>query len=63
MLSKKGVKLGFYKGSELRDPEHLLTGSGKVHRYVAINSQEDIDNAALLNLLDEAVRAHQKRSR
>jgi|GEM_PF-1500318 len=40
ILSKKGIKLGFYKGSELPDPKKLLTGSGKVHRYVEINSEE-----------------------
>ena len=27
--SKKGIKLGFYKGIELPDPEKLLTGNRK----------------------------------
>src|SRR5438067_2122138 len=36
--SKKGVKLGFYKGSELTDPKKLLTGTGKVHRHVELNA-------------------------
>ena len=61
MMSKKGIKLGFYKGSELPDPDHLLSGSGKVHRYVQINSEEDISNPALLDLLEHAVRARQTR--
>src|SRR2546423_3406307 len=61
ILSKKGIKLGFYKGSELPDPKKLLTGSGKVHRYVEINSEEDIRNPALLALLEHAVQAREKR--
>jgi hypothetical protein len=63
ILSKKGIKLGFYKGSELPDPEKLLTGSGKIHRYVEINSEKDIQNPALLALLEHAVQAREKRSR
>ena len=61
ILSKKGIKLGFYKGSELPDPKKLLTGSGKVHRYVEINSEEDIRNPGFLALLKHAVEAHGKR--
>lgn len=61
ILSKKGLKLGFYKGGELPDPSHLLTGSGKVHRYVKINTQEDIENPALSDLLKEAIKAQKLR--
>ncbi len=61
ILSKKGIKLGFYKGGELSDPKKLLTGSGKVHRYVEINSEEGIRNPALLELLHRAVAAREKR--
>jgi hypothetical protein len=56
--SKKGIKLGFYKGSELPDPEKLLTGTGKVHRFVEIKSVQDINNPALKRLLKEAVAAY-----
>ena len=56
--SKKGIKLGFYKGSELPDPEKLLTGTGKVHRFVEIKSAHDINNPALKRLLKEAVAAY-----
>jgi hypothetical protein len=34
ILSRKGVKLGLAGGASLPDPEGLLAGSGKVHRYV-----------------------------
>ena len=35
ILSKTGVKIGLFRGSELPDPKGLLRGSGKVHRHVA----------------------------
>jgi hypothetical protein len=61
MPSKKGIKLGFYKGSELQDPEHLLAGSGKVHKHVEIGSSEDLENPALNTLIAEALKAYRTR--
>ena len=61
--SKKGIKLGFYKGSELPDPKKLLTGSGKVHRHVAIKSENDVKDPAIKKLVDEALKAYHKRSK
>jgi hypothetical protein len=63
LLSKKGVKLGFYKGSELPDPKKLLTGTGKVHRFVEIKTEQDIKNPALEKLLADALNAYQKRKK
>jgi hypothetical protein len=57
ILSKKGVKLAFYRGSELPDPEKLLTGSGKVHRYVEIIDEKILETKALKNLLSAGVKA------
>jgi len=59
--SRKGIKLGFYRGSELPDPEKLLTGSGKVHRYVEIKSKKDIQDRALKQLMKEAISAWKTR--
>jgi hypothetical protein len=59
--SKKGIKLGFYKGSELPDPQKLLTGSGKVHKYVDIKSEKDIKSPAIKKLLVAALKAYDKR--
>jgi len=59
--SKKGIKLGFYKGSELPDPNKLLAGSGKVHRYVEIKSENDLKDPAIKKLVDEALKAYHKR--
>lgn len=61
ILSKKEIKLGFYKGSELPDPAQLLTGTGKVHKYVALKNEGDIRNNALTNLLEEAYKAYKER--
>ena len=41
ILSKKGIKIGFNRGSELPDPKKILAGTGKVHKYVQINSVAD----------------------
>ncbi|MBV9987069.1 MAG: DUF1801 domain-containing protein [Chitinophagaceae bacterium] len=59
--SKKGIKLGFFKGAELYDPAKLLTGSGKVHKYVEINSAASISDPALKALLAEAIRSQEAR--
>ena len=61
LLSKKGVKLGFYKGIELPDPQKLLAGTGKIHRFAEINTVQDIKNPALKKLLDDALNAYRKR--
>lgn len=57
--SKKGLKVGFYKGSTLPDPASLLTGSGKLHRYVIIH--ENLNMEALATLLDQAYEAYRNR--
>ena len=61
--SRKGIKLGFYKGSELPDPAKLLTGTGKVHRFVEIKSSQDIHDPALKRLLKQALAAHTTRQK
>ncbi|HYG50366.1 MAG TPA: DUF1801 domain-containing protein [Flavobacteriales bacterium] len=63
IFSKTEIKLGFYKGSALPDPEKLLTGAGKVHRYVAIKNLTDVKNKALKKLLGEALKAWNVRSK
>jgi len=34
--SVNSLKLGFFNGVDLIDPEAMLRGSGKVHRYIEI---------------------------
>ena len=55
--SKSMMKLGFYKGSELPDPKGLLTGKGKVHKYIEIKKKEDFENPAVAELLAEGLKA------
>ena len=59
--SKKGLKLGFYKGADLPDPDNLLEGTGKISRYVEIRSGEQIKFPALKKLIESALVAYKKR--
>ena len=42
IVSKGGVKLGVAGGASLPDPDKLLAGSGKVHRFIALKSADDL---------------------
>jgi hypothetical protein len=59
--SKKGLKLGFNRGTELHDPLNLLEGNGKISRYVPIISEEQIDSIAIKDLLNEALNIYQRK--
>ena len=59
--SKKGIKLGFYKGMDLPDPNNLLKGTGKISRYVDISSSALLKSPALKNLIESALQAYKKR--
>jgi len=61
ILSKTGVKIGIVGGATLPDPAHLLEGSGKVHRYVAIQEPADLKRPALRSLLKAAYAAWKDR--
>ena len=63
ILSKTGVKIGIVGGASLPDPAHLLEGSGKVHRYVAIQKPADLKRAALRDLVKTAYAARKGRSK
>src|SRR5256886_13953796 len=54
---KKVVKLTFFKGAALKDPSGLFNSSldGKVRRAIDINEHDKVDEAALRNLIREAV--------
>lgn len=61
--SKRGLKLGFYKGNELPDPDGMLEGTGKISRYVEIKSEEQIRSAALKKMLQHALNAYKERTK
>lgn len=60
--SKKGLKLGFYKGIDLPDPENILEGNGKISRYVEIKKRADLQEKPLTVLLKEAFKAYKIRN-
>jgi hypothetical protein len=60
--SKKGLKLAFYKGPDLPDPDNLLEGTGKISRYIQIKSDAQIKSPALKKLLVRAFAAYKKRT-
>ena len=42
ILSKKEIKLGIVGGASLPDPNGLMEGAGKKHRYVVLNEAADL---------------------
>ena len=54
---KKVVKLTFFKGAALSDPSRLFNSSldGKVRRAIDIREDDKVDEAALKNLVRDAV--------
>ena len=59
---KNVVKLTFFKGAALSDPSGLFNSSleGKVRRAIDIKEDDKIDEAALKNLIREAVALNAK---
>ena len=54
---KKGVLLGFWHGNKLNDSDQYLThGSNKQIFYKIFYQAEDIDEKAIVKLLNEAVK-------
>ena len=51
---KAHVNVGFFRGAELVDPEHLLEGTGKYMRHVKLRPDGDIDAMALNKLIEMA---------
>jgi hypothetical protein len=49
------VQLGFYRGSALKDPKHLLVGSGQYVRHVKVRTARDIDPAAFAALIAQTL--------
>jgi hypothetical protein len=50
-LHKSHINLGFYYGSELPDPEHLLEGTGDLMRHIKIRTPEDLRNPEVRQLI------------
>jgi hypothetical protein len=59
--SKNGVKLGIARGANLPDPDALLRGAGKLHRYVPLATLADLEQPAIARMLMVALKAWQAR--
>ena len=55
ILSKKGVKVGLVGSAEWPDPDGLLEGTGKRHRYVACDSNAAAERPGLRRVLEFAM--------
>lgn len=51
---KVHVNVGFFRGTELPDPDGLLEGTGKLMRHVKLSPEAKVDVAALLKLVKSA---------
>ncbi len=51
---KTHVNVGFYRGAEIADPQHLLEGAGKLMRHVKLRPEADVDGTALKQLIETA---------
>jgi len=51
---KAHVNVGFFRGAEIADPEHLLEGTGKFMRHVKLRPERHVDPTALMKLIETA---------
>ena len=61
ILSKSAIKLGIFNGSLFSDPDNLMRGSGKIHRYVPVNTLDDLHQPGLKKLVIAASAACKER--
>lgn len=60
---KTHVGVGFFVGAALKDPAHLLEGTGKRMRHVKLKPGERIDSKALGALIQQAYEEVKRRLR
>ncbi len=49
------LNLGFHKGTLLKDPHGLLTGTGKLIRHIAVKKPSDYRNRKVKKLIEVAI--------
>jgi hypothetical protein len=60
---KSHVNVGFFRGTEIADPDSLLEGTGKFMRHVKLRPGEDVNASALEQLIRTAYRDMKVRAR
>jgi hypothetical protein len=48
------VNVGFFRGAEIADPQHLLEGTGKFMRHVKLRPDSDVHATTLTKLIKTA---------
>src|SRR3989475_11497291 len=51
---KAHVNVGFFRGDEIADPEHLLEGTGKFMRHVKLRPNSQVDATSLMTIIEAA---------
>jgi hypothetical protein len=57
------VNVGFFHGAEISDPEGLLEGTGKRMRHVKLRPEHEINDKALIKLIETAYTDMKRRLR
>ena len=55
------MKLGLVRGGDLPDPQGLLEGSGKVHRYIQLRTASDLREGGVSELVKASYAAWKHR--
>jgi hypothetical protein len=63
MPTKASVNFGFYRATELPDPDGILQGTGKLHRHVKLTVPDDVEASSLRAMLKAAVAAYRDRTK
>ncbi len=56
IVAQKWITLGIYQGANLHDPDHLLSGSGKVHGSIRFTDLSQVNTTSVAALLEQAVK-------
>src|SRR6476659_9997509 len=51
---KAHVNVGFFRGTEIEDPEGLLQGTGKFMRHVKLRPDRNVEAGVLMKLIETA---------
>ena len=52
---KNHINFGFYRGALLDDSHNLLEGAGKEMRHMKLRHIDELDNAAIVDLIKQAI--------
>ena len=56
------MKIGIVNGAQLADPNGLLEGTGKKHKYIQLKTASDLNRSGVKQLIEAAHAAWQERN-